>query len=131
MIGVNAILCRDGKILLGKRKGAYGEGTWGLPGGHLEFQEKLVDAARRELLEETGITAEDFTFESLANEVSPDRHYMQICFSAREFSGEPRLCEPEKCEAWEWFSLNALPVDLFRPHREPLRLFVEKGTFSE
>ena len=45
----------DGKILLGKRKGAHGAGEWSLPGGHLEFNESFERCCEREVMEETGI----------------------------------------------------------------------------
>ena len=44
-IGINVIVVRDKKILLGKRKNSYGEGTWALPGGHLEEGEGMEEAA--------------------------------------------------------------------------------------
>ena len=45
------------KILLGVRKNCYGAGAYGLPGGRLESNEPLEACAKRELLEEAGITA--------------------------------------------------------------------------
>ena len=54
-VGVGVIIIKDGKVLLGKRKNAHGEGSWSFPGGHLEFNEELFDCAKREVLEETGI----------------------------------------------------------------------------
>ena len=42
-VGVGVIVQRDGRILLGKRLGAHGEGTWALPGGHLEFGESVAE----------------------------------------------------------------------------------------
>jgi 8-oxo-dGTP diphosphatase len=46
---------QPGKTLLGLRNGSYGSGTWGLPGGHLEFGESFSRCAAREVLEETGL----------------------------------------------------------------------------
>ena len=54
-VGVGVIVVRDGKVLLGKRRGAHGEGSWSFPGGHLEFNELLEICAKREAKEETGL----------------------------------------------------------------------------
>ena len=69
-VGVGAILVRNGKVLMGKRKNAHGEGSWALPGGHLEFGESLEECATRETYEETGIiiSATDFIPVSSTND---------------------------------------------------------------
>ncbi len=115
-IGVAAIIKRDNKILLGKRKGSHGEGTWSFPGGHLEFGEKVSECAKRETLEETGLdiknvseiktTTEDF-FEA------EQKHYITLYVFADYISGEAKIMEPNKCTEWGWFSWSNLPEPLF------------------
>ena len=66
----SVLLFRDGSVLLIRRgTGAY-KGSWSAPGGHLEGQETHEDAARRELLEETGIVA--------GNLVAVTQHWLRI-----------------------------------------------------
>ena len=130
-IGVNIFVVRDGKLLFGKRKNIYGAGTWGLPGGHLEQGEAMTSAAARELDEETGLTARNFIFASLVNDNKKDDHYIQIGFIADQIVGEPTLREPDRCEAWSWFDLDALPKDIFPPHKRQVELFLEKRNFSD
>lgn len=58
MVGVIAVVRRNGHLLLAQRsRGSY-LGKWGFPGGHVERGETVVDAGMRELMEETGVRAE-------------------------------------------------------------------------
>lgn len=124
-IGVNIIVVRDGKLLLGKRKNCYGAGTWALPGGHLEQGEELAAGAARELLEETGLTAERLEFTNIVNDPNEkDRHYIQIGFEAIDVKGEPENKEPDRCEGWRWFDLNVLPENIFLNHNMQIQLFL-------
>jgi ADP-ribose pyrophosphatase YjhB (NUDIX family) len=41
-VGVGVMVLKNGKVLIGKRKGAHGAGEWAWPGGHLEYMANLV-----------------------------------------------------------------------------------------
>jgi len=58
VVGVGAVVVRDGKALIVKRAHEPRKGQWSLPGGHLHLGESLADAARREIKEETGLDVE-------------------------------------------------------------------------
>lgn len=108
------MILKDGKVLLGKRKGAHGEGEFAWPGGHFEYMESFEECIRRETMEETGITIKNIRFLMLANlkQYAP-RHYVHINLIADWESGEPQVMEPEKCEGWEWYDIDDLPSPLF------------------
>ncbi len=55
MVGVGAVVVRDGKALIVKRAHEPRKGEWSLPGGLLELGESLQDAVRREIREETSL----------------------------------------------------------------------------
>jgi 8-oxo-dGTP diphosphatase len=55
-VGVGAIVLHEGRVLLVKRGHAPGLGLWSVPGGLVDVGETTVDAARREVDEETGLT---------------------------------------------------------------------------
>ncbi|HBU27692.1 TPA: hypothetical protein DEB00_01075 [Candidatus Uhrbacteria bacterium] len=130
-VGVNTFVVRDNRLLLGKRKNVYRSGTWALPGGHLEPGERLEDAAARELLEETGLVGKEWMFANIVNDRRSTQHYIQIGFVAQHTIGEPFVCEPDRCEAWKWFSLDALPSEIFPPHIVQIQLFREKKTLGD
>ena len=54
-VGVGAIVLHEGRVLLVKRGRAPGLGLWSIPGGLVDLGESTVDAARREVEEETGL----------------------------------------------------------------------------
>jgi 8-oxo-dGTP diphosphatase len=116
-VGVAVIVCRDGRVLLGRRRGSHGSGTWQFPGGHLEWGEQVFDCARREVLEETGLEIArprqgPFTNDHFAAE---EKHYVTLFVVADCPAGEPRVMEPDKCEEWRWFEWEALPQPRFLP----------------
>ena len=113
-IGIGIIIFKEGKILLGKRKGSHGEGEYQSPGGHLDYMESFEESARRELAGECGIEIDNIRFQCIANvkEYAP-KHYVLIGFTAEWVSGEPQILEPEKCESWDWYDLDNLPSPLF------------------
>jgi 8-oxo-dGTP diphosphatase len=116
-VGVGAIVLRDDKVLLGKRLGSLGTGTWALPGGHLEFGETVEACARRELLEESGLALGDIAHGPYTNDIFPDvgRHYITLFVVATGVHGEPQCLEPTKCAEWRWFAWDDLPQPLFAP----------------
>lgn len=114
-VGVGIIVKKGGKVLLGKRKGSHGEGTWSFPGGHLDFGEELEECVRRELAEETGLTARNIRFGAVTNDLfrAEGKHYVTLFMVADHEAGEPKALEPDKCEKWEWFEWQKLPKPLF------------------
>jgi 8-oxo-dGTP diphosphatase len=54
-VGVGAIVLHEGRVLLVKRGRAPGLGLWSVPGGLVDRGESTVEAARREVEEETGL----------------------------------------------------------------------------
>jgi 8-oxo-dGTP diphosphatase len=116
-VGTGIIIRKDRKILLGKRKGAHGIGTWSFPGGHLEFFETLEDCAKRETEEETGLKVNGVRFLTITNDFfkQENKHYITIFMSADYIDGEAEIKEPDKWETWNWFSINELPQPLFLP----------------
>lgn len=130
-IGVTVLVLRDEQILLGLRKNSFSAGNWGLPGGHVDFGESLEAAAARELEEETGLKAAALEFANLVNRPFDDKHYLLIHFCAIGAEGEPELREPDKCEEWKWFPLDALPTNIVKSHHQQIVLYFQKKVFAE
>lgn len=116
-VGIGVIVIRDNKVLIGKRKSAHGCDTWQFPGGHLEHAESPESCARRELLEETGLTVEKFVTGPYTNDIfeKENKHYITLYALGVSEHGEPTACEPEKCSEWRWCEWEKLPTPLFLP----------------
>src|ERR1043166_6406668 len=123
-IGTATIITRDNKVLLMKRKGPHGKGTWSTPGGHLDFGETLEgcaagepgEEAARETREEVGLDVFDIRFRTVTNDVFEDegQHYITIWMDAKS-TGEPYLAAEEEAEEIGWYAWGALPQPLFLP----------------
>ncbi len=116
-VGIGVLIFREGKFLLGRRKGSHGEGDWSAPGGHLEFGETPEACAKRETQEETGLDCGELMAGPFVSNVFPEiqKHYITLFMLSQQSTGEPVLLEPEKCEGWQWFSPDSLPEPLFAP----------------
>lgn len=116
-IGAGAIIIKDGKTLLAKRKGSHGSGMWGSIGGHVKFGETPTDAVKREAMEELGIKIDNLQFVTCMNLLKENKHYLDITFTAEIISGESKIQEPHRIEETAWFPLDNLPTPLFEPVR--------------
>jgi len=116
-VGVGVIIKKDGKVLLQKRIGAHGEGTWCFPGGHLEFGESPEQTALREVKEEVNVDIAKPRVVGLTNDImrADKKHYVTIFVEAEYAGGEARIGEPDKLKEIGWFALDNLPKPLFIP----------------
>lgn len=122
-VGVGIIVYNpQGELLLGLRRGEHESTVWGLPGGALEMGETLFACARREVLEETGLSIENLELVSISDDLpgpQAPNHFVSIGVRATS-SGEPTVREPEKCREWRWFPPEKIPDSLFRPSKKIL-----------
>ena len=121
-IGIGVFVFKDGKFLMGKRRNAHGDGTWSIPGGHLEFGESFEDTAIREVKEETGLKIKNVRFGAVTNDVfeAEDKHYVTIWVLSDWESGTEEITEPDKFVSMEWRDFDNLPKPLFLPWEQLL-----------
>lgn len=113
-VGTAIILTKNDKVLLMKRKGPHGKGTWSTPGGHLEFGETLEECARREAAEEVGVEVVDIRFRAVTNDLFEEtgKHYITIWMEGKSLD-EPFIAAEREVEEIGWFAWDALPQPLF------------------
>jgi ADP-ribose pyrophosphatase YjhB (NUDIX family) len=117
VLAVSVAVFRDGKVLLAARGREPMKGVFTLPGGAVEAGERLEDAARREVLEETGLGIGAVRFvshEELIRLDDDDRakaHFVICVFSAAWSGGEPTITEEATEFRWaDPATLDDLPV---------------------
>jgi 8-oxo-dGTP diphosphatase len=100
-LGASACVWKDGQVLLIQRAKPPA-GLWSLPGGHVEFGETALAAARRELMEESGITADLTEFVGFYEIIreKPLFHYAIACYCGFWTSGEARASSDALAAAW-------------------------------
>lgn len=124
--GVGVFVVRDDKtFLMGKRQNAHGHDSWSVLGGWLEFGETWEDAAKREVLEETGLEIESPVIHvATTNDIfeKENQHSNTIWLKTKYLGGQPEIREPDKCIEQGWFSLDNLPEPLFLPWENLVKL---------
>ena len=100
-LGASACVWKDGQVLLIQRAKPPA-GLWSLPGGHVEVGEAALAAAERELLEESGITADLEEFVGLYEIIrkKPLFHFAIACYCGFWRSGEARASSDALAAAW-------------------------------
>jgi 8-oxo-dGTP diphosphatase len=116
-VGIGVFVKKDGKYLLGLRKGSHGAGKWSLPGGHQEGGESFEEACTRKVGEETGLLIKNICPLCFTNDLFEEEklHYVTLFFTADWESGDVINREPNKCEKWEWRTDDNFPSPLFAP----------------
>lgn len=125
------ILDDKNRVLLGRRTDNR---LWGYAGGSVEIDEKVEDCAKRELMEEMGLIADEIEFFMVNS--GPEVHYVypngdevsniEIIYLCRKWHGEIRPQE-EEMEELRFFSVDEINLGMISPPIRPVfeRLIVE------
>jgi 8-oxo-dGTP diphosphatase len=117
--GAQALIERDGRVLLGRRSNDPGKGSWDIPGGFLEEGEHPLIALRREIREETGLEIEPGEFLGAWMEPYWHRNVLCLTWRARPTGGIER--PGDDLVELGWFGARELP----EPDELAFETFVE------
>ncbi len=129
-VGVGAVLVDEqGRLFLAQRgpRAKNERGLWEFPGGSVEFGETLAAALRREMREEYGIEIAVGELLDVVDHILEDegQHWVSPSFICKIVSGEPTICEPEKCSEIGWFEVGAMPAGLTRVTQANLKHYID------
>jgi 8-oxo-dGTP diphosphatase len=128
------ILLRDDKVLLLRRHNTgYRDGEYSFIAGHVEEGESFTAAIIREAREEAGIIVheEDLTTSHVMHRKSDDSVWVDIFFTAENWTGDAINREPDKCSDLSWFPLDNLPEKTIPYIRRVMNYLREKKYYSE
>ena len=132
VVDAHVLLIKGGTVLLLRRQNTgFEDGKLCLISGHLEAGEPVIEAARREAMEEAGIDVhlDDLEFVHVMHNNSGG-HRMAFFFEASSWHGEARNAEPDKCSEIVWASLEDLPEDIIPYQREAIIHALNGNIFS-
>ena len=111
-VGVGVIVFRDKDVLLVKRNKDPNKGFWSIPGGKQILGETLVEAAQRELVEETGVRVDSLLLVDVADAIISDAegkikyHYTLVDYMGHWYSGDSSA--GDDAQEVRWVHMNEL-----------------------
>jgi len=130
MAGACVLLCSNHQLLLQRRTD---NGCWGLPGGSMELGETLEEVAKRELFEETGLTAKVLDLFDMFS--GKDLYYkyphgdevynVVAAYLCTDFDGALKVDGIEVQEL-RFFSYEELPSELSPPDVPVIKRFMDR-----
>lgn len=124
VVGVGAVILREGEVLIVRRANPPLQGEWSIPGGALDLGEKLRDGVAREVREETGLEVEVGPVLDVFDSIFPDAegrtqyHYVLVDYLCHPLPGtavaatdasELRWAKPEELPA---LGMKQVTIDL-------------------
>jgi mutator protein MutT len=109
-LGAIAVVIRNGHALLVQRSKSPDRGLWGFPGGHVEPGETALEAAVRELREETGVLARPICYLTNIDVIrrgadgTVSAHYLLAAVLCDHLSGEPIAADDAQDARWVSFA---------------------------
>ncbi len=128
-VGASVIIeDKDGRILLQLRSDNH---CWGYAGGSVELDEKVEDAAKKELFEETGLIANSLELFGVFSGI--DTHYVypngdevsnvDIVYICNDYSGE-LCCQLGEVDDLKFFEIDEIPDNISKPIERPLKEYI-------
>lgn len=123
VLAVDGIILRGDKILLVKRIIYPFQGYWVLPGGHVDYGERVEEAMKREMKEELGISVKIKKLFGVYSDPKRDPRYHTTSIIYFLEKGKGKICLNDEASEFKYFSLKNLPRKIGFDHRKIINDF--------
>lgn len=135
VVGVGAVVCKEGKMILVRRGSAPGRDKWSIPGGIVELGEKIRETVVREVREECTLEVEAASLIDVVENLIPDRegrlryHFIILDFFTKLIGGNIKSGSDALDARWvplnkvEDYDLTQTFREFFQRNREALYCF--------
>ncbi|BDC17752.1 hypothetical protein HS5_06420 [Acidianus sp. HS-5] len=115
-----------------RKNTGYRDGCWSVIAGHVEARESASKAMIREAMEEAGIEIrrEDISLVHVMHRFE-NQERVDFFFKCTNWRGEPKIMEPNKAGALEWFEITSLPSNTVPYVRQAIEMMIKGQIYSE
>lgn len=118
-----AVVVRDGRLLMIRRREREGDLLWALPGGAIEAGESPEEAAVRETVEETGLVVS--AMKVLGARVHPKTHRTMSYIACEALHGNAEVADADELDAVAWVTLAEIPKYVPYGLFEPVQTYLD------
>ena len=124
---------KDEVLLLRRHNTGFKDGELGLPAGHVDGGERMVDAMCREAKEEAGLNLDpkNLKLAHTMHRQCDDHERVDFFFMCKELEGEPTNAEPHKCSELVWAPLDNIPDDVIDYYKYMFTLVNKNEPYSD
>jgi ADP-ribose pyrophosphatase YjhB (NUDIX family) len=132
-VAVHLFLIKAEKVLLLRRYNTgYEDGNYSVIAGHIDGNEHVYNAMIREAKEEAGINIlkKDLEIIQVMHRKKEKEERIDYFFICKEWEGEIKIMEPNKCDELSWYSLENLPKNMVDYVNDAIKNYKSKISFS-
>lgn len=133
VVAVHLILVENNQILLLRRYNTgYEDGNYSVVAGHLDGNESVLKAMKREALEEAGIDIEENDLEivHVMHRKAKDRESIDYFLTCKNYTGKIQIMEKDKCNELAFYDLDNLPSNVIPYVRQAIAYYQNNVPFS-
>jgi 8-oxo-dGTP pyrophosphatase MutT (NUDIX family) len=133
-VAVHLLLFKDNQILLSRRiNTGWKDGYYGVVSGHIDGNETMYQAMKREAFEEAGIVISEENLEivQVMHRKKTDEERIDYFLICKSFDGTIHNAEPNKCDDLSFFNINNLPDNIVEYVKAGIENYISGIKFSQ